>query len=109
MAGPCSRDLRSCVLAAVEAGATPEVAARRFEVGRSRAHRWVASARDNGRREAKPMRGGPVPRIRGETKAAMLAVAHRPYHLSLAEIAARLAETHDARVHLTTVHRPPCQ
>ena len=105
MAGPYSRDLRSRVLAAVEAGESAETAARRFAVGRSTAYRWVAAARDEGRREAKRMRGGPAPRISGAVAAAMLGLAGSPHHLSLAEIAARLAETHGVRVHLTTVHR----
>ena len=39
MAAPYPRDLRSRVLAAVEAGEGPEAAARRFEVRRSTAHR----------------------------------------------------------------------
>ncbi len=81
------------MLAAVEAGESVEAAARRFAVGRSTAYRWAAAARDEGRREAKPMRGGPAPRIRGEVEAAMLDLAGRPNHLSLAEIATRLAET----------------
>ena len=105
MAGAYSKDLRSRVLAAVEAGESVEAAARRFAVGRSTAYRWVDAAREEGRREAKPMHGGPVPRIQGAVEAAMLALAGRPHHLSLAEIAARLAETHGVRVHLTTVHR----
>ena len=99
MAGPCSRDLRSRVLAAVEAGETPEAAARRFAVGRSTVHRWVAAARDEGRREAKPMRGGPAPRSRGEAEAAMLSLAGRPNHLTLAGITACLAKAHGVRVH----------
>ena len=61
--------------------------------------------REEGRREAKPTHGGPAPRIRGEAEAAMLDLAGDPRHLTLAEIAARLAETRGARVHLTTVHR----
>jgi transposase len=105
MAGAYSKDLRSRVLAAVEAGGSAEAAARRFAVGRSTAYRWVRAAREEGRREAKPMRGGPAPRITGEIEAAMLDLAGRPNHLSLAEIAARLAEAHGVRVHLTTVHR----
>ena len=105
MAGAYSTDLRSRVLAAVEAGEGVEAAARRFTVGRSTAYRWVQAVREEGRREAKPMRGGPAPRITGEIEAAMLALAGRPNHLSLAEIAARLAEMHGVRVHLTTVHR----
>ena len=105
MAGACSTDLRGRVLAAVEAGGTPAAAARRFAVGRSTAYRWAAAAREEGRREAKPMRGGPAPRIRGEAEAAMLDLAGRPNHLTLAEIAARLAETEGVQVHPTTVHR----
>jgi transposase len=105
MAGAYSTDLRGRVLAAVEAGESAEAAARRFAVGRSTAFRWVRAARDEGRREAKPMRGGPAPRIRGAAEAAMLGLAGRPNHLTLVEIAARLAETHGVRVHLTTVHR----
>ena len=105
MAGAYSKDLRSRVLAAVEAGGSAEAAARRFAVGRSTAYRWAAAAHDEGRREAKLMRGGPAPRITGEVEAAMLDLAGRPNHLSLAKIAVRLAEAHGVRVHLTTVHR----
>ena len=110
MAGAYSTDLRGRVLAAVEARESVEAAARRFAVGRSTAYRWVTAARDQGRRAAKPMRGGPVPRITGAVEAAMLGLAGKPNHLTLVEIAAveiaaRLAETHGVRVHLTTVHR----
>ena len=105
MAGPYSRDLRGRVLAAMETGETPEAAARRFAVGRSTAYRWVAAARDEGRREAKRMGGGPAPRIRGEVEAALPGLAGGPDHPSLAEIAARLAEATGVRMHLTTVHR----
>jgi len=81
MAGPYSKDLRSRVLAAIEAGETPEAAAERFAVARSTAYRWAAAARDEGRREAKPMGGGPAPRIRGAAEAVMLELAGRPDHL----------------------------
>ena len=50
MAGAYSTDLRSRVLAAVEAGESPEAAARRFAVGRSTAYRWVAAARQGAAR-----------------------------------------------------------
>ena len=105
MAGAYSADLRGRVLAAVEAGETPAAAARRFAAGRSTAYRRVTAAREEGRREAKRMGGGPAPRIHGEAEAAMLDLAGRPNHLTSAEIAARLAEAHGVRVHLTTVHR----
>ncbi len=105
MAGAYSTDLRGRVLAAVEARESVEAAARRFAVGRSTAYRWVTAARDEGRRAAKPMRGGPVPRITGAVEAAMLGLAGKPNHLALVEIAARLAETQGVRVHPATVHR----
>src|SRR5437764_11862090 len=72
MAGSYSADLRGRVLAAVEAGATPGAAARRFAVGRSTAYRWAREARVDGRRTAKRMGGGPEPRISGEVEAALL-------------------------------------
>ena len=50
-------------------------AARRFGVGRSTVYRWVGTARDEKRREAKLVHDGPAPRIQG------------------------LAETHGVRVH----------
>ena len=59
MAGSYSTDLRSRVLAAMEAGESPAAAAKRFAVGRSTACRWAQAARDEGRREAKRMGGGP--------------------------------------------------
>ena len=51
-AGSYSTDLRSRVLAAVEAGEAPGVAARRFAVGRSTAYRWARASRNEGRRAA---------------------------------------------------------
>lgn len=74
-------------------------------VGRSTAYRWTAAARDEGRREAKRQGGGPAPRLTGETEAAFLRLVAGTDQLSLAEIAARLAETAGRRVHPATVHR----
>src|SRR5688500_1014065 len=78
---------------------------RRFAGGRSTAYRWMAAARDEGQREAKRQGGGPAPRITGEAEAALLRLVGGTNHLTLAEIAARLAETEGVRVHPTTVHR----
>ena len=50
MAGAYSADLRERVLMAVEAGEAPEEVAERFMVGGATAYRWVAAARDEGRR-----------------------------------------------------------
>ncbi len=105
MAGAYSTDLRSRVLAAVEAGESPDAAARRFAVGHSTAYRWVAAARDEGRREAKPMGRGPEPAITGAAEAALLRMLAGTNHLTLAECRDRLAERTGVRVHPWTVGR----
>ena len=106
MAGAYSRDLRSRVLAAVAAGESPDEAARRFAVGRSTAYRWVMAAREEGRREAKRMGGGPPPAIRGEAEAALRRMlAGSDNHLTLAECRDRLAAETGWRVHPWTVGR----
>jgi transposase len=106
MAGAYSTDLRSRVLAAVEAGESPEAAAHRFAVGRSTAYRWVAAAREEGQREAKRMGGGPSPAIRGETEAALKRMlSGSDNHLTLAECRDRLAAETGLRVHPWTVGR----
>jgi transposase len=106
MAGAYSQDLRSRVLAAVEDGESPEAAARRFAVGRSTAYRWVAAARDEGRRAAKRMGGGPPPAIGGEAEAALRRMlSGSDNHLTLAECRDRLAAETGLRVHPWTVGR----
>lgn len=105
MAGAYSTDLRGRVLAAVEAGENPEAAARRFAVGRSTAYRWVMAARDEGRREAKPMGGGPEPAITGAAEAALRRMPAGKNHLTLAECRDRLAAEAGVRVHPWTVGR----
>ena len=105
MAGSYSADLRERVLATVEAGVTPEAAARRFAVGRSTAYRWAAEARTEGRRAAKRVGGGPKPRITGEVEAALLGLLRGANHLTLAECRDRLAAATGVRVHPWTVGR----
>ena len=106
MAGAYSTDLRSRVLAAVEAGESPGAVAERFAVGRSTVYRWAAAAREEGRGEAKPMGGGPLPAIRGETEAALRRiVAGNDHHLTLAECRDRLAAEAGVRVPPWTVGR----
>jgi transposase len=105
MAGSYSTDLRARVLAAVEAGATPEAAARRYAVGRSTAYRWATAARTEGRRAPKRMGGGPKPRISGEVETALLGLLKKANHLTLAECRDRLAERTGVRVHPWTVGR----
>lgn len=105
MAGSYSADLRERVLAAMEAGTTPTVAARRFAIGRSTAYRWAAAARVEGRRAAKRMGGRRAPKITGEVEAALLGLLGEANHLALAECRGRLAERAGVRVHPWTVGR----
>ena len=105
MAGSYSTDLRERVLAAVETGATPEAAARRFAVGRSTAYRWATAARAAGRRTAKRMGGRRASKIAGEVEAALLGLLGEANHLTLAECRDRLAERTGVRVHPWTVGR----
>src|SRR6201982_3631771 len=65
MPGSYSTDLRERVLVAVEAGEPADAVAEAFRVGRSSVYRWIAAARDEGGRAAKPMGGGPETVIRG--------------------------------------------
>ena len=106
MAGAYSTDLRSRVLAAVEAGEGPEAVAERFAVGRSTAYRWAAAARGEGRREAKRTGGGPPPAIRGAAEPALRRMlSGNDNHLALAGCRDRLAAEAGLRVHPWTVGR----
>jgi transposase len=115
MAGAYSTDLRSRVLAAIEAGESPDAAAKRFAAGRSSAYRWAAAARDEGRRAAKRMGGGPAPRgpaprgpaprITGAVAAALLGVLRGGNHLTSAQCRDHLAAETGVRVHPWTVGR----
>jgi transposase len=105
MAGAYSTDLRERVLVAMEAGEAPAAAARRFAVGRSTAYRWLEAARGEGRRTAKPMDGGPEPKISGGVEAALRDVLGEANQLSLAECRDRLAARTGVRVHPWTVGR----
>ncbi len=105
MAGAYSTDLRSRVLAAVEAGESPEAVAQRFAVGRSTVYRWVTAAREEGRRTAKRQGGGPKPVISGAVAAALRGMLEETNHLTLAECRDRLAAETGLRVHRWTVGR----
>jgi transposase len=105
MAGAYSTDLRGRVLAAMEAGETPTVAARRFAVGRSTAYRWMGAARHEGRRAAKQMAGGSRPVIVGAVEAALLGALEADNHLSLVECRERVATQTGVRVHPWTIGR----
>jgi transposase len=74
-------------------------------VGRATVYRWVATARDDGRRVAKPPGGGPQPAIRGAAETALLRMLDQDNHLTLVECRDRLAAEVGVRVHPWTVGR----
>ena len=100
-----STDLRERVLVAVEAGEPADAVAERFLVGRSSVYRWMAAARDEGRRAPKPIGGGPKPIIRDETEVALRRLLEANNHLTLAECRDRLAEETSVRVTPWTIGR----
>src|ERR1700760_3892581 len=69
MAGSYSTDLRERVLVAIESGEPADVVAEAFMIGRSSVYRWIAAARDEGRRVAKRIGGGPKPGLRRANEA----------------------------------------
>ena len=105
MPGSYSTDLRERVLVAVEAGEPAETVAERFVVGRSSVYRWVTAARDEGRRVAKPIGGGPKPIIRDAIEATLCRLLAADNHLTLAECRDRLAAETGVRVNPWTVGR----
>src|SRR3954470_22062055 len=105
MPGSYSTDLRERVLVAVEAGEPAAVVADAFMVGRSSVYRWLAAARDDGRRAPKPMGGGPKPIIRDEIEAVLRRLLDETNHLTLAECRDRLAEETGVRVNPWTIGR----
>ena len=105
MPGAYSTDLRERVLVAVEAGEPADAVAEAFMVGRSSVYRWVAAARDEGRRTPKPMGGGPKPIIRDETEATLCRLLEENNHLTLGECRDHLAAETGVRVTPWTVGR----
>ena len=105
MPGAYSTDLRERVLEAVEAGEAAEVVAEQFLVGRSLVYRWIAAAREAGRRAPKPMGGGPPPIIRDETEASLCRLLAANNHLRLMECRDHLAAEPGVRVNPWTIGR----
>src|SRR4051795_3358644 len=105
MAEAYSADLRERLLMAVQAGEAPEAEEGRLREGRTTAYRWVAAARDEGRRTAKPMNGGPKPIIRDDVEAALLRILEASNHLTLEECRDRLGAATGVWVDPWTVGR----
>src|ERR1700747_1585721 len=105
MPGSYSTDLRDRVLVGVEAGEPADAVADEFMVGRSSVYRWITAARDEGRRVAKPMGGGPSPIIRDETEVALRRLLEADNHLTLEECRDQLAAETGVRVDPWTIGR----
>jgi transposase len=105
MPGAYSTDLRKRVLAAVEAGESPDAVAARFMVGRATVYRWLTAARDEGGRAPKPASGGLKPVIQDRVKAALVHMVRESNHLTLSECRDRLAAETGVRVHPCTGSR----
>jgi transposase len=105
MAKPLSEDLRSRVVAAVEAGMSRRAAAARFGVSASSAVRWVAAWRSGGRVGAKPQGGDRRSRRIEAFGGAILAAVAAQVDITLAEIAAVLRERHGVRFAPSSVWR----
>jgi transposase len=105
MPGAYSTDLRERVLVAVEAGEPADVVAEEFMVGRSSVYRWIAAARDEGRRVPKPMGGGPQPIIRDEIEVTLRRLLEANNHLTLVECRDQLATDTGVRVNPWAIGR----
>jgi transposase len=97
--------LRERVLIAVESGEPAASVAEEFMVARSSVYRWMAAAREEGRREAKPMGRGPKPIIRDGTEVALRRLLEADNHLTLVECRDRLAAETGVRVNPWTIGR----
>ena len=99
MPRPYSTDLRERVLVACERDeGSQEAIARRFGVCPATVSNWLRQARTEGRRTAKPHRGGPVPRLDGLALVALRQLVSEDNHATLDEYAERLAERTGVRV-----------
>lgn len=104
MPRPYSTDLRQRALRACERGRLSRARiADLFGVGETTLYRWQQSARREGRREAKPPRGGPPPRLDAAALAALRVLVGEANALTLAEYVDRLGERTGARVSVSTL------
>jgi transposase len=106
MPRPYSADLRERVLAGCEAGLGRAAAARRYRHGERTVYRWLAEARAEGRRAAKPHAGGRQPVVAGtEGVLHELATAPTTSDATLAEQAELYAARTGRRLSAATLCR----
>jgi transposase len=105
MAKTLSEDLRTRLIAAVEAGASRRTAAERFGVAASTAVRWVKAFRTTGTVTARP-KGGDLRSHRIEAfHDAIVSAVEAQKDITLVELAALLRREHGMAFSASTVHR----
>lgn len=92
MPKPYSDDLRSRVLAVMEAGERPSAAAQRFAVGRATTYRWRREQRQEGRTTARRPSSGKKPVIRDAVAETLRRLVEENNDRTLAEYGVQLAE-----------------
>jgi transposase len=104
MPRPYATDLRRRALRACEHGRLSRARiAALFGVGETTLYRWQQVALREGRREAKPPRGGPAPRLDAAALAALRTLVAEANALTLAEYVDRLGERTGTRVSVSTL------
>ena len=107
MAKSLSEDLRSRLIAAVDAGMSRRGAAERFGVAVATSIRWVSAWRRDGATCARP-RGGNIGSHRIETyRAVVLAAIDAQVDITLTELADMLRQQHGASFARSTVWKLP--
>lgn len=105
MAKSLSADLRSRVIAAVEAGLSRRAAAERFGIGAASAIRWVREWRDSGATCAKRQGGDRRSQRIEAYRATILEAVEEQVDITLIELAERLRMQHDAVFAPSTIWR----
>ena len=106
MGKPYSMDLRQRILAYVEAGHSCRAAARVYGISASTAVRLAVAQWEPG--DVSPMPQGRAPGTAGKLgphKAFLLEIVRAEPDITLKELAGALAEAHEVRVQLSSLHR----
>jgi transposase len=100
-----SDDLRSRVIAAVDAGLSRRAAARRFGVGIASAIRWVREWRETGSASAKPQGGDRRSRRIEAFSEVILTAVEDQVDITLVEVAEMLRAEHGVTFAASTIWR----